>query len=234
MKSYRTFVFYFAAMVLFLLMWFEHLHVNSVSIIKDVNGLLNMTNEYSGFNYFIQHLTLYLFCEEMLLMQTLPRMDSQVVTRTTRWKQWKKNIFCVLRSVVIYTFLFHIVHIVLLHTRSTWNVLFKLDLLTVMAINFLMMGVTYMLWNGVFLLLYSLFLRKDIAAVLTIVVAVMMFFLDRNLGILNIPYPVFQLFYTVGIDLWDFFSALILRGLFSTLLFFLSGIVYEKKDLLND
>lgn len=234
MRNYKTIGIYFIVMTIFLILWFEHLHVNSVSTIKDVQGILNMTNENSGFNYFIQHLSLYLFCEQILLIQILPRMDCQVLTRTTRWKQWKKNIISAFYSATLYTFFFEIVHIFLLHSRATWKVLLEFDLLTVMAINFVMMSVTYLLWNCFFLFFYSIFLKNNIATVLTILVAVSMPLAERFLGILEIPFPVFQYFYTIGINIKNLFAELVSRVSIASMLFLVSGMIYEKKDLLND
>lgn len=234
MRKFKIITFYSVLLCILLTMWFLYLYRNYSFEINDLQGLVSLVTEYSGFNNHILHFSFYLVCELILLTYVMPPINSQIVTRVSRIKLWKSIIIQNFVSVLLFILIFNFIHIAMVLQRTDITMLNKFNFWIAFCLNFVMMFAGYLALNSIFIVLHSLLLNKELSSIIAVISSLLLYASERYFRVLTILYPVYYNYYSTGIDLFDYLSELLQRLTLFVILTYVSMYIFEKRDILNE
>lgn len=237
MRRGRIIGIHLAWMIIFLCSWFLYLTRNAVGQIESSMELMEYISINVGYNYMLLHGSVYAGLYFFLLSQMLPRMDEQILTRMLRSRVLKKQVAAAALSAVMFCTVFCAVHLVMVLMRSTPTVLFgTLQFGTAWMLNWIRMCEIYFLFGMIWILIYSVLGKREIAFAITICGLILCFFAAKQFGIFQIngDLAVYHFFYEGnGLDLLDYFSRMLKHAAMILGIYLVSGVIFERKDWLK-
>ena len=239
MRRYKTFwglvlVLCFLFPVFFLI---QHRGIEQMGF-QGVEFLRQYLGTGTGYNSALQHGFLYVAMELLLVLQILPRINQQRLVRLTRTRHWRGIWEIMTFSAFIFCLVFSLVQFVMTAVCIPDERLWESGFIQISLLNFLRLFGVYMIFNGVFAVLYSVFFKEEIAAVICVLFFMVLFYVIYSrweLSAFNLKndMAVYDDYYSPeGLDLFQYVMITVKHLLLVAILYMVSLAVFEKKDIL--
>lgn len=194
----------------------------------------------TGYNSAAQHGFLYLAMELFLLLQILPRVNEQCLVRMTRVKHWKRTWLAMFVSTLAFCLIFCIVQFIMTVICVPDERLWAYGFVFVSILNFVRLLGVYMIFNGVFIFLYCICYKEEVAAAVCVLFFCFLFYVVFGRWKINVfnlaeDMAVYDAYYSSeGLGVMDYMLATVKHLLAIALLYLGSLTLFEKKDILYD